>query len=138
MAREGLRTLVIGKRVISPEVYARFKADLTEAALSAFDRDAKMQACCAKYLEQDLDLLGVTGVEDKLQEDVKDTLECLRNAGVRTWMLTGDKVETARCIAASTRIIPRNANVFICENCISFVARRDDALLSNNKNKNSG
>ena len=42
------------------------------------------------------------GVEDKLQEDVQPTLENLRNAGIKIWMLTGDKVETATCIAIST------------------------------------
>ncbi|KAF8170774.1 protein transporter [Pholiota molesta] len=60
-----------------------------------------------KYLERDLELLGLTGVEDKLQDDVKGTLELLRNAGIRIWMLTGDKVETARCIAISTKLVAR-------------------------------
>ena len=38
------------------------------------------------------ELLGLTGVEDKLQEHVKETLELLKNAGIKVWMLTGDKV----------------------------------------------
>lgn len=52
-------------------------------------------------LEQDMDLLGITGVEDKLQEDVAVVIESLRNAGIQVWMLTGDKVDTATCIAIS-------------------------------------
>lgn len=48
-----------------------------------------------------MELLGVTGVEDKLQENVQITIESLRNAGINIWMLTGDKVETATCIAIS-------------------------------------
>lgn len=52
-------------------------------------------------LEQDMELLGVTGVEDKLQENVAVVIESLKNAGIQVWMLTGDKVETATCIAIS-------------------------------------
>jgi phospholipid-translocating ATPase len=49
-----------------------------------------------------MEFLCVTGVEDKLQEDVLKTVENLRQAGIRIWMLTGDKVETAKIIAIST------------------------------------
>ena len=48
-----------------------------------------------------MDLVGITGVEDKLQDEVAVTIESLRNGGVKIWMLTGDKVETAKCIAIS-------------------------------------
>ncbi|KAJ1477492.1 HAD-like domain-containing protein, partial [Baffinella frigidus] len=54
----------------------------------------------------------LTGVEDKLQENVASTLETLANAGVRVWMLTGDKVETATCIAISSKLFARNAAIF--------------------------
>lgn len=47
-------------------------------------------------------LLGVTGVEDLLQDDVKQVISTLREAGIKVWMLTGDKLETAKCIAIST------------------------------------
>ena len=47
-------------------------------------------------------------MEDKLQDGVKNTLELLRNAGLKIWMLTGDKIETARCIAQSSKLISRN------------------------------
>jgi phospholipid-translocating ATPase len=48
-----------------------------------------------------MELLGITGVEDKLQDEVALTIESLRGAGIQVWMLTGDKVETATCIAMS-------------------------------------
>lgn len=51
-----------------------------------------------------MDLLGVTGVEDKLQEGVRGCIEKMRGAGIKVWMLTGDKVETATCIAISAGI----------------------------------
>jgi len=52
-------------------------------------------------LEENMDLLAITGVEDKLQDDVLATIDTLRSAGIQVWMLTGDKVETATCIAIS-------------------------------------
>jgi phospholipid-translocating ATPase len=51
-----------------------------------------------------MEYLGVTGVEDKLQDDVLKTIETLRSAGIQVWMLTGDKNETAKCIAISAGI----------------------------------
>jgi len=52
-------------------------------------------------LEHEMELLGITGVEDKLQNEVALTIESLRSGGIQVWMLTGDKVETATCIAIS-------------------------------------
>ena len=63
-------------------------------------------------MEENLDLLGVTGVEDKLQDDVNTTIDSLRNAGIQTWMLTGDKVETAACIAISAGFKSRTQRIY--------------------------
>ena len=51
-----------------------------------------------------MEYLAVSGVEDKLQEEVQATIEALRFANIKIWMLTGDKVETAKCIAISAGI----------------------------------
>lgn len=55
------------------------------------DRDSKIQSIM-NLLESEMELLGITGVEDKLQENVCQTLENLKNAGIQIWMLTGDKM----------------------------------------------
>ncbi|EGE85504.1 phospholipid-translocating ATPase [Blastomyces dermatitidis ATCC 18188] len=107
MAREGLRTLVIGRKRLSQAQYQDFSTSYKQASLSLHNRDTGMAKVCQEYLEQNLELLGVTGVEDKLQKDVKPSLELLRNAGVKIWMLTGDKVETARCVAVSAKLVAR-------------------------------
>lgn len=107
MAREGLRTLVVGRKKLSAAQYNEFSDKYAQASLSLQARDAAMSAVIKEYLERDLELLGVTGVEDKLQRDVKPSLELLRNAGVKIWMLTGDKVETARCVAVSSKLVAR-------------------------------
>ena len=64
-----------------------------------------MAAVVADTLECDLELLGLTGVEDKLQDDICGTLELLRNVGIKIWMLTGDKIETATVITISTKLL---------------------------------
>lgn len=111
MAREGLRTLVIGRKKLSPQQYGAFSKSYKEASLVLQGREAGMAAVIKKHLEHELELLGVTGVEDRLQKDVKPSLELLRNAGVKIWMLTGDKVETARCVAISARLVARGQHI---------------------------
>lgn len=108
MAREGLRTLIMARRKLSERSYAEFKERHHEASIRLEGRNEAMAAVVLEYLERDLELLGLTGVEDKLQDDVKSTLELLRNAGIKIWMLTGDKIETATCIAISTKLVARN------------------------------
>lgn len=111
MAREGLRTLVMARKRLSAPMYNEFAARFHEATIKLDGRNEEMAGVVAEFLEHDLELLGLTGVEDKLQDDVKSTLELLRNAGIKIWMLTGDKVETARCIAISTKLVARNQYV---------------------------
>ena len=53
-----------------------------------------MAAVVAETLERDLVLLVLTGAEDELQDEVRGTLELLRNTGIKIWMLTGDKTES--------------------------------------------
>jgi phospholipid-translocating ATPase len=111
MAREGLRTLVIGRKKLSTQTYQDFSTKHAQASLALNNRDAAVASVVKEYLERDLELLGVTGVEDKLQKDVKPSLELLRNAGIKIWMLTGDKVETARCVAVSSKLVARGQYV---------------------------
>lgn len=126
MAREGLRTLVVGRKRLSPAEYQEFSTRHQEASLAINGRDAGMQAVVSRYLEHDLELLGVTGVEDKLQKDVKPSLELLRNAGIKIWMLTGDKVETARCVAVSSKLVARGQYIHTVDKL-----RRKDAAQEN-------
>ena len=120
MAREGLRTLVMARKRLSPEGWAEFERQYAQAKVSLEDRNEAMASVVGSLLEKDLELLGVTGVEDKLQEDVRMTLELLRNAGVKIWMLTGDKIETATCIAISSKLVSRGQY-------IHQVAKRESA-----------
>lgn len=107
LSREGLRTLVIGRKKLNTKLYQEFVSKYQEASLSMHDRESSMQKAINHYLEKDVELLGLTGVEDKLQKDVKSSIELLRNAGIKIWMLTGDKVETAKCVSINAKIISR-------------------------------
>lgn len=107
MAREGLRTLVVGRKKLTASLFKDFEDKYKEASLAMSNRDEKIAKVVADFLEHDLELLGLTGVEDRLQKDMKPSLELLRNAGIKIWMLTGDKVETARCVAVSSKLVAR-------------------------------
>lgn len=65
------------------------------------DREALVQQAIEE-VEEGMEFLAVTGVEDRLQDHVLETIEKFRDAGIQVWMLTGDKIETAKCIAIAT------------------------------------
>lgn len=111
LAREGLRTLVYAKRELSVADYGLFADRWQTARTSAVNRKEFM-ATVQEEVEQDMVLLALTGVEDKLQPNVRESLEKLRHAGIRIWMLTGDKVETATNIAVSSRLAERSQGIF--------------------------
>lgn len=54
-----------------------------------------------EQLEKGVEFLGITGIEDKLQNRLKPTIESLKSADIKIWMITGDKIETAECISRS-------------------------------------
>ena len=97
---EGLRTLVISQKLLDSDYFSEWNRRYAEAKADLNNREASI-ARCIEELEFEMELLGVTGVEDKLQDEVALTIESLRGAGIQVWMLTGDKVETATCIAMS-------------------------------------
>ena len=111
LATSGLRTLVISQRYIPYPEYESWRKKYENAKTEMEDRDNKIQKV-VEELEEGMEFLCVTGVEDKLQVDVTDTIESLRNAGIQIWMLTGDKVETAKCIAISTGLKSKTQDFF--------------------------
>ncbi|XP_044744266.1 probable phospholipid-transporting ATPase IIB isoform X1 [Coccinella septempunctata] len=127
MARDGLRTLVVAKKTLTEEQYRDFEQRYNAARLSVSDRMSRVSQAI-ESLEREMELLCVTGVEDKLQENVRPTLELLRNAGIKIWMLTGDKLETACCIAKSSRLVSKSQGLHI----LKRVVTRTDAHLELN------
>ena len=111
LATKGLRTLVLTQKIISKEDFEAWNREYQDAISSMENRKEKIAQTVSK-LENNMDFLCVTGVEDLLQDDVANTIDNLRNAGMKVWMLTGDKVETATCISISAGIKAKNQKIF--------------------------
>ncbi|XP_008336448.1 probable phospholipid-transporting ATPase IF [Cynoglossus semilaevis] len=109
-ALKGLRTLVVACRHFSPEEYIDVDKRLNSARTALQQREEKLQEAFS-YIEKDLQLLGATGVEDKLQDKVQETIEALRMAGIKVWVLTGDKHETAVSVSLSCGHFHRTMNI---------------------------
>lgn len=101
-SQNGWRTLVLSYKVLTKEQYENYSNLLANAKNEILDRDEKLVEAY-ELIETDLSLTGVTAVEDRLQEDVETTLQMLREAGIKVWVLTGDKLETAVNISNSCR-----------------------------------
>ncbi|KAL7380732.1 hypothetical protein ABVT39_022929 [Epinephelus coioides] len=103
-AREGLRTLCIAKKVLEEEEYEVWlKRQLL--AESSIENREELLLESAERLETNLTLLGTTGIVDRLQEEVPETIEALQKAGIKVWILTGDKKETAINIAYACKLL---------------------------------
>jgi len=103
-AREGLRTLVLGVRLLSEDECTEWLAEYNAAATSIQKRDEKLTEA-AMSIETKLHIVGATAIEDKLQVGVADTIEMLGRAGIKLWVLTGDKRETAKEIGYATKVL---------------------------------
>ena len=115
LATKGLRTLVLTQKIISENDFDEWNKEYKNALTAMENRKEKIAEVVSK-LENNMDFLCVTGVEDLLQDEVANTIDNLRNAGMKVWMLTGDKVETATCISISAGIKSKNQSIFTIRN----------------------
>ena len=105
MATQGLRTLVCAWRELDPNEYTSWNAKYeTAATYIGEDRDDRI-AKTAELVEDRMDCVGFTAIEDKLQDGVPETIELLLRAGIKVWVITGDKLETAINIATSAGLL---------------------------------
>jgi len=109
-AKLGLRVLVMAKKEMDDEAYWDW-AEAHNKAEVALDRRDKQLMDSYNRIEADLKLIGATGIEDRLQERVPETIANLRAAGILVWVLTGDKQETAINIAHSCRLFSLNMEI---------------------------
>lgn len=109
---EGLRTLLYSFKWLDMSEYEAWAAEYKEAKIALVDRSKKLEQVGEK-IEYNFQLLGATAIEDKLQEGVSEAIEKLRRAGIKMWMLTGDKRETAINIGYSCRLIKDYSTVVI-------------------------
>ena len=86
-ARKGLRTLMYCKKQLSLKSYQAWRVvyDAANSTLGS-DRKARLETAF-KRIEQGLEVQGCSGIQDDLQESVPESIEFLRKAGVKLWIL---------------------------------------------------
>mmetsp|Transcript_30488 Transcript_30488/g.29879 ORF Transcript_30488/g.29879 Transcript_30488/m.29879 type:complete len:375 (-) Transcript_30488:959-2083(-) len=124
---KGLRTLCFAMRVIDRGFYEEWAAKVEQAKFEMIlkaqedpvSKDQKGYQVESlpledlyEEMEQQLFLLGTTGLEDRLQENVPQTIDDFRSAGIKVWMLTGDKLETAENIGFSSKLFSSSQMIF--------------------------
>ena len=111
-AREGLRTLCIARKELGEEEYQIWNKEHDLAAAAIVDREDKLEAV-SDAIERELTLLGGTAIEDRLQDGVPDAIALLGDAGIKLWVLTGDKVETAINIGFSCNLLNNDMDLIV-------------------------
>eukprot|EP01136_Pigoraptor_vietnamica_P044457 Opistho-1_new@21219 len=136
-ASDGLRTLCIAYKDIDEKAYDAWVGSFRQASVAIENRAQKVSAV-AEVMERDLVLIGATGIEDKLQKGVPESIAMLRHAGIKVWVLTGDKQETAINIAFSCQLFAQDMHHIIlnaldfdeCEKLITDALGRMDRRAS--------
>jgi len=105
---------LLAERTIPNDEYKEWIQKYNEASTSMIDREKKIEEV-QDQIEQGLKLVGATAIEDKLQDEVGETIGFIKDAGVKVWVLTGDKVETAINIAYSCNLITNGYNQIIID-----------------------
>ncbi len=118
-SENGWRTLVLSYKLLSLEEYLKIDKLIFEASSDLSNKQDKLTSAY-EMVENNLQLIGVTAVEDKLQADVDVTLEALRLAGIVVWVLTGDKLETAINISESCKHFTNDMIKFVLANMSLF------------------
>ena len=79
------------------------------------DRREKQVNKVAELIEWELVLIGSTAIEDKLQDNVAEVISDIREAGIKFWVLTGDKIETAINIGYSCCVLDNEMEIFVVD-----------------------
>ncbi|OAL38602.1 hypothetical protein AYO20_02252 [Fonsecaea nubica] len=112
-ATEGLRTLCLAMREVPEQEYQQWRQIFDKAATTVGGNRAEELDKAAEIIEHDLYLLGATAIEDRLQDGVPDTIHTLQQAGIKVWVLTGDRQETAINIGMSCKLISEDMTLLI-------------------------
>lgn len=121
-ATKGLRTLCVAYAILDQEFYHDWKMRY-QTALTSIDSDPEELNEILDEIETNLTLLGATAIEDRLQDGVPEAIKLFRNAGIRIWILTGDKRETAINIGRSCNLISEENRLVVFNEESSNAAR---------------
>uniref|UniRef100_A0A8D0F0P7 Phospholipid-transporting ATPase n=1 Tax=Strix occidentalis caurina TaxID=311401 RepID=A0A8D0F0P7_STROC len=103
-AEETLRTLCLASKEVSEIEYSMWSRRHHEASVLLQDRARELDKLYEE-MEQNLQLLGATAIEDKLQDGVPETIQLLKLGNIKVWVLTGDKQETAMNIGYACKLL---------------------------------
>ncbi|XP_061279432.1 phospholipid-transporting ATPase IK isoform X6 [Bos javanicus] len=106
-AKETLRTLCLACKEVDEEVYEEWRQRHQEASILLQNRAQALHQVYEE-MEQSLQLLGATAIEDRLQDGVLETIKCLKQGNIKVWVLTGDKQETAVNIGFACELLSEN------------------------------
>jgi phospholipid-transporting ATPase len=112
-ATEGLRTLCLAMREVPDQEFREWQQIFDKAATTVGGNRTEELDKAAEIIEHDFFLLGATAIEDKLQDGVPDTIHTLQTAGIKVWVLTGDRQETAINIGMSCKLISEDMTLLI-------------------------
>jgi magnesium-transporting ATPase (P-type) len=115
-AEDGLRTLVCAQVELEKEAYMKWNKEVFEKANTSLVNKEDALADAAELIERDLDLVGATAIEDKLQDGVPNTISELAKAGIKIWVLTGDKQETAINIGFACALLDNEMGIIVLNN----------------------
>lgn len=118
-SEDGLRTLCYAMKTIPNEIYQEWSKQNMIASLCIENRDSELERV-ALLIEKDLHLVGATAIEDKLQDGVPEAIDCLLSAGIKIWVLTGDKTETAINIGYSCNVLPKDCTLLIIRGATGY------------------
>ncbi|KAK9844803.1 hypothetical protein WJX74_007043 [Apatococcus lobatus] len=125
----GLRTLCLSYAQLDEQVYDAWQLKYFEAKTCLTGRDEKL-AEVSELIERNLILVGCTAIEDKLQEGVPECIEHLANAGIRIWILTGDKQETAINIGFACSLLRNDMRQYIISANVAELKEVEAHILS--------
>ncbi|XP_077141371.1 phospholipid-transporting ATPase IG isoform X2 [Ranitomeya variabilis] len=127
-ALEGYRTLCVAYKELSQEEYDKMNKQLDEAKMALQEREEKL-ARVFDDIEDGMHLLGATAVEDRLQEQAAETIEALHAAGMKVWVLTGDKMETAKATCYACRLFQNTTELLeLTTKSVEEYERKEDRL----------
>ncbi|CAK9437943.1 uncharacterized protein LODBEIA_P23210 [Lodderomyces beijingensis] len=112
-ANEGLRTLCIASKQLDPSWYSHWSKRYNDALASIEDDREELIEEMENEVETSLVLLGGTAIEDRLQSGVPQSISTLGQAGIKLWVLTGDRIETAINIGFSCNLLENDMKLLV-------------------------
>ena len=111
-ARRGLRTLCYTYKIIPEKEFSDWFKNYNKIKETSFENKEDLLDTLIDEIEKSSYLLGATGLEDQMQDCVKNDIQQFIEAGINFWMLTGDKMDTAESIGHSIKLFDSDTEVY--------------------------